>query len=314
MRIATWNIGGGFVSSNSDLEFDIENIGYFIRELKGINPDIVCFQEIHVSKENDQPKIIAKELGLGFVSTEIIADSHLKDGEQLSLSIVSKYPIISSKFRQLKNPNLQMIWRGKKALSHDKGFLEVQISYNKQNIRILCGHMVPFHKFHRNFLEDDFKQIRIQIEEIIREKNMPTIILADMNFEDTEKLIPRVFRQNYNSILSNIPTTPKNKILDKILISKEWICTNANICKGKADHYLCYADVKLSYKLHANNFTPPISTDPLSSTGTSPILTKSLMSNKVVPLRLCPTISSPFSYSNLIYFSYRVTDLLFAST
>lgn len=51
MRVATWNIGGGFIESNQKHEYDIEDVNYFIKELKSINPDIVCFQEIHVSEK-----------------------------------------------------------------------------------------------------------------------------------------------------------------------------------------------------------------------------------------------------------------------
>lgn len=40
MRIATWNIGGGFISFKQKHKFDTEDIGYFIDELKKIQPDI----------------------------------------------------------------------------------------------------------------------------------------------------------------------------------------------------------------------------------------------------------------------------------
>ena len=109
MRIATWNIGGGFVYSNQKQEFDLEKIEYFINKLKSIKPDIVCFQEIHDAINNNQPKIIADALGFDYIKTEPIADSHLKNNEKLSISIISRYPIISSKFNKLLNPNLQSI-------------------------------------------------------------------------------------------------------------------------------------------------------------------------------------------------------------
>lgn len=140
MRIATWNIGGGFIYSDQNDVFDVEKIEYFIDELKKIQPDIVCFQEIHVSQNNNQPKIIAEALGFGFFETETISDSHVKDGEKLSLSIISKYPILSSQFHKLPNPHLYFILNGEKVLSHNKGFLESKISYKNTVIRVLSGH------------------------------------------------------------------------------------------------------------------------------------------------------------------------------
>ena len=105
--------------------------------------------------------------------------------------------------------------------------------------------MVPFRKFNRNFLDDDFKKIRNQIENIICDEEMPKIICADMNFENIHKLIPTVFNKEFRFILEDKPTTPKGRKYDKIIISKEWESTNSNIIEGKADHYLCFADVKL---------------------------------------------------------------------
>ncbi|MFH1030363.1 MAG: endonuclease/exonuclease/phosphatase family protein [bacterium] len=246
MRIATWNIGGGFIESNQKHEYDVEDISYFIEELKSINPDIACFQEIHVSKKNDQPKIIADSLGFQYITTHPIADSHLKDNEKLSISIISRFPIISSKFNLLPNPNLQFIWRGKTAFSHDKGFMEAVIGYKGIKIKILSGHMVPFRKFGKNFLDDEFKEIRNQIEKIILHEKIPEIICADMNFdEEIEKLIPNVFDNDFKFVLKNNPTTPKERTYDKIIVSKEWKSSNSDIINGKADHFLCFADIDL---------------------------------------------------------------------
>lgn len=249
MRVATWNIGGGFISSDQKHEYDFEDIKYFIKELKAVNPDIICFQEIHVSDKNDQPKIIADSLGFQHVATHSIADSHLKDNEKLSISIISRFPIISSKFNILPNPNLEFIWKGKKAFSHDKGFLESIIDYKGTNIRILSGHMVPFRNFGKNFLDDEFKEIRNQIEKIILDEKMPKIICADMNFDEKiDNLIPNVFENNFKSILKDNPTTPKGRKYDKIIVSKEWESTNSDIIESKTDHFLCFADIELTDK------------------------------------------------------------------
>ncbi len=245
MRVATWNIGGGFISSNQKHEFNTEDINYFIDELKKIQPDVICFQEIHVSENNNQPKVIAKALGYKFFKTETIADSHLKDGEKLSIAVISKYPIISSKFNKLPNPNLEFIWNGEKAFSHDKGFLEVVINYQDTRITVLSGHLVPFHKFERDFLADEFKNIRTKIEKIICHNKMPTVVGADLNFEDTYQLIPNVLNQGFKFILNNEPTTPKDRKYDKIIISSDWVFANSKIIQGKADHYLCFADIDL---------------------------------------------------------------------
>jgi|GEM_PF-1723526 len=245
MRIATWNIGGSFVSSRSKNTYDREDINYFIEELKSINPDIVCFQEIHVSRDNDQSKILSDSLGLQYLATYSIADSHLKDGEKLSISIISKFPILSSILSMFPNPHLEFIWRGERAFSHDKGFVEAIVNYNGIDIRILSGHMLPFRRFGKDFLADEFTYIRDKIEHIILETTLPTVVGADMNFDgEINTLIPDVIAHGFKSILPIVATTPTENTYDKIIVSKEWECNNSVVVEGRADHFLCFADVE----------------------------------------------------------------------
>lgn len=157
MRIATRNIGGGLVFSQERNKFDREDLSYFIEEIKKIQADFICLQEVHISETSNQVKSIANALGYEFFEVESIANSHLKDGEKLSIALISKYPITQRTFHTLPNPKLQSIINGQIAISHDKGFLECKIHYEKIEIRILSGHMVPFRKFEKNFLDDEFK-------------------------------------------------------------------------------------------------------------------------------------------------------------
>ncbi len=48
MRVATWNIGGGFVKSNSG-KYDTCNIDYISRTLKEQGIDIIFLQEAHTA-------------------------------------------------------------------------------------------------------------------------------------------------------------------------------------------------------------------------------------------------------------------------
>lgn len=243
MKIATWNIGGGYISQNQNLVFETEDISYFADELKNIQPDVVCLQEAHISESTNQPQTIADALDFKYVLVHPISDSHLKDGERLSVAIISKYSIISSIFYLLPNPNLQFIWKSQIVNSHDKGFLESIIDYNGDIVRVLSGHMAPFRKLKRNILDKEFKNIREEVEKIILIKQMPQIICADMNYNDgIGKVLPNVFKEKFKSVLPDTPTTSKGRKYDKIITSKEWQLTNADIIKGKADHYLCTAE------------------------------------------------------------------------
>jgi len=222
-------------------EYDIENIKYIINELNKVNLDILCFQEIHES----QVKQIADSLWYKYFSFEIIADSHLKDWEKLSIAIISKYEILSSNFKKLTNPNLEFLWKWKKAFSHDKGFLEINIDYKWKTVRILSWHMNPFWRFWKDFMDKEFNNIRIEIEEIILKNNIYTVIWADMNFENMKILIPKIFDKWFNSVLENEPTNPKWRKIDKIIISKNIKINNFWIIKWKLDHYLCFSELSI---------------------------------------------------------------------
>jgi endonuclease/exonuclease/phosphatase family metal-dependent hydrolase len=247
MNIATWNIWWWFISKNNNLDFDKENLDYFIEEIRWKNLDIIWLQEIHNSNWNNQTKIIAQLLWFKYFKIKEIADSHIKDWEKLCISIISNHPINSFKFHKLINPLIETIYHWKKILSHDKWFLEVEIKYNNLNkIRILSGHMVPFHNFWKNFLDNEFINIRKQIEKIILNSNIPTIVLADMNFENIDKLIPSIFNRWFTSLLDlNEYTTPKDKKIDKIIISKDFNCKKTSIIKWRADHFLCLSDIEI---------------------------------------------------------------------
>lgn len=246
MKLATWNIGWWFIYSKENDEYDLENIEYFIDRISKNNVDIICLQEIHLSESNNQAKKIAKNLNYDFYVSEINANSHLKDNDKIWFSIISKYPIISSKFHKLINPNLEFLWKWKKAKSHDKWFLEAIINCNGIKIRVLSGHMLPFFLFWEDFLDDKFKNIRNQIENIILKDNIPTLIWVDLNFEDIKNLLPNIFNNWYESILPNESTASfePNKI-DKIIISKHFKLNNSIILETKSDHYLCIADIDI---------------------------------------------------------------------
>ena len=106
--------------------------------------------------------------------------------------------------------------------------------------------MVPFRKFGKNFMDNEFKEIRNQMEKIILNEKLAKIVCADMNFnEEINKLIPNVFKNNFKFILEDKPTTPKERRYDKIIISEEWEYIDSQIIDSKSDHFLCFADIKL---------------------------------------------------------------------
>lgn len=255
LKFISWNIAGGhtFKRSLEDaISYDEENINYFIDNLKKENADIVVFQEAHMPYEKGkitQSEVIAKQLGYSFIANHPYGRSHIKTGEQLSLSTISKFPIVNSYFYKIPNPKLSIIRpNGDKWISFDVGFLVCEVDYNGILINIINGHMVPFHYFQRDFLEPDFKNIRKVIDDFfVSLSGRPTLVGVDLNFNDIITLIPTTFKDKlYQEAFIGITTTPGRGQQDHILFSFQWDFINSEVKKFNTDHYLCLAEVNLN--------------------------------------------------------------------
>ncbi len=246
MRIATWNIGGGFIHSGDETKFDVEDLNYFISELKKLKPDLVSLQEaLFVENEQNQVVELGKTLSFPHVAYRVHSASHLKQGTSIALGILSKFPIISTEYLQLTNPLMEVTRpNGEVWLSQDKGFLQVTLKINGQPMRVLCGHNFPYHHFKRDFMHEEFNNIRGEIESIFLNSRFPTIVAADMNYDDLRKAIPNVFSNGFVDVF-NEPTIPKGVQQDHVIVSEHCTVNDYKIVKGKADHYLCYVDLEL---------------------------------------------------------------------
>jgi len=251
MKIVSWNIAGAhtFVGGLEDaLSYEGEDIKYFIKQLRKSDADVVCLQEVHIplnQKGFSQPDIIANNLGYRFVETHIYGSkSHIKSGQQLALSTLSRIPVEKSYFHKLPNPNLKIkrpngdVW-----VSFDVGFLVSELNYNGRKIYVLNTHLVPFHHFERDFCEPVFKHIRDDISDfLLGLSKEPTVVVGDFNFADLKKLIPKVFANGqYREAFENIETTPGRGQQDHILFSSQFDPGAFEVNVERADHYLCEA-------------------------------------------------------------------------
>ena len=237
MKVATWNIAGGHLLTEFVKDaagYEKEDLDYFIGELKSLNADIICLQEAHTSKDNQyiQGKIIADKLGYQYVNHPYKAgESHIKKGHFLSLSILSKYPILKSYFRENPNPNLRSersdgsVW-----ITLDAGFLVAEVEYEGKQINIANTHLVPLHYFKSNYMEARHDAIRTFISDFLLNLNSsPSLVLGDFNFADLKKMLPKIF-SNYKQAFVQ-ETTPAKGQQDHILYSNAWKLLNIEVRK-----------------------------------------------------------------------------------
>ena len=256
MRFASWNIAGGHTFSKSledGISYDGENLDYFIDELKKANADIIVLQESHTpidEREISQGKIIADALGFSLAGNHpYMNPSHIKPGNQLSLAVMSRYPVVETSFHKVPNPHLTImrpngdVWK-----TYDYGLLNCVLNMEGTPINITDGHLVPLHYFKRDFAEPEFQPVRDDIENFFQTlSEQPTIVGCDFNYNDIQKLFPQIFENDlYRETFTGEETTPGRGQQDHILISKNWNIIKTEIRKVHADHLLCLADVELT--------------------------------------------------------------------
>ena len=248
LRIATWNIGGGFIASTADV-YDVPALDYFVQQLDPLDCDLVCLQEVHEPSspvESGQASYLAERLRFPYHTVKPISPSHLEPNQMLSLAILSRYAISSTRYTQLTNPHLEAIGPGGRLWhTFDKGFLCGFAALGDQQFHVICGHAVPFHIFKRDFMDPAFSNIRSEVEDVILCDASPGLVAADLNYADIRSLIPRVLRAGYESGLANEPTSRDHLKLDDILASRDWKFLGHKVVPTQADHHLCFADVRL---------------------------------------------------------------------
>lgn len=255
MKIVSWNIAGGHLLTKNvkdAIGYEKEDLDYFISNLKKLQADIICFQEVHISKDGkeNQVELIAKKLGFKYFAVEHYAGaaSHIKAGQLLGMGLVSHFPIISAKFQFPPNPRLTVkrpngiIWN-----TIDMGMLVSEIKYKKQIINIINFHLIPVHYFGKNWVDKEFAHIREHISDLLLEAaKKPTIAIGDFNYADLGKIYPKIFSQGkYQETFLEV-TTPAKGQQDHILYSNHWQLSSYQINTSViADHYLCSAELKL---------------------------------------------------------------------
>ncbi len=254
LRIATWNIGGGLVSTDRPLQFDTEDLGYVAASLQALGCDIACLQEIQTPvnpAQARQAEQLARMIPMPYWFTVPYGphcQSPFQEDQQLSLAILSHWEILSTRYELLPNPRLQVrVASGEVWTSHDKGFLSAQLAIGGARVAVVTGHTNPFELFGRQAHEAEFAPINRAMEELLLSTlNRPTLVTGDFNYDTVERLLPRVFQAGYRRALPPVATEPRyGHQRDHILVSPHWVVRCSEALPGRADHFLCYADVVL---------------------------------------------------------------------
>ena len=244
IRIAQWNIHGGFQISDGETQKDVK---FFIDKIKELNPDILLVQEGHISKDYSQVELLSNELNLPYYESVNLGESHLEDDSQLCLFVLSKHEITQHDFFEVTNPKLVSFnekYGGEiKTEIFKKGFLSTRIRINKEFFNVISGHGHPFHIF-EDSLENHPKLIN-EIQDYITKKSKDSkmILGCDLNCENIPKLFTKVFDNNIKLAFKK-NTIYRKKQLDYIFLTDNFEVKDYKIDICTENHGLTYVDIE----------------------------------------------------------------------
>ncbi len=184
MKILQWNIW---------YKEDINNIA---KELKRIDADIVCIQELSFVG-NDKNSIDVLSQIYPYVYYEI-ADTFL-DGRSQCNAILSKYPFIEKSKVFVQEPGIDKNDYSKEG----RIYLEVSINYNNKIYNIGTTHLSYTHRFE----ETELKNLEVaKLINTIKDKNN-YIFTGDLNTIRTSKYINKISKYYTNNDTENTWTT-----------------------------------------------------------------------------------------------------------
>lgn len=250
IKVASWNIAGGHkIASLKRFDYQKDDISYFSEQLSKFSPDIVCLQESHTSKDDNDSNAsqIASALGLSVIVNSPNSPSHIDPGYLLSNAILSHFAPIDIVEKQYPDPD-PIYWSdGRRAGGHFKNLQYATFS----DFRIANTQMLPIHYF--GFEYDDSgrgSDLARDINSIMSSIIKPPVIWSgDFNIDNPLKIYPYMKKLKLREGLPDINTSPIHKGWkqkpDHILYSPEFKLIKSEVMNTDTDHYLCFAEFEI---------------------------------------------------------------------
>ena len=242
IKIANYNISGGFYIGNEDTEYldrervdSIDNklLNQIIETINNENIDVITFQEIITTESIKYLETIANNTNLKYYEYYELSDCNIVKNTRCGIAIFSKYPITLLKKGLFPNPNLSKTTSsGNTYFTYDKGYMICDILLDNKKISILTHHGFPYRRF--NSTPEDNINVFNYFDNIINEYE-PNIITGDFNANDFMTLM-KITSSKYKRTIDDI-TTVNGMKYDDILVHKN-INVTSKIIKLLSDHFI----------------------------------------------------------------------------
>ena len=249
LKIATYNISGGFYEDDQSVDYldkeksdniDLRLLNETVKIINDENIDVICFQEIITTGNIDYIGMIMEKTDLKYEEHFKLSPNHLVENTDLGIAILSKYPIESSIKKMFTNPRLSKTTSsGNTYYSFDKGLLVSKINVDGNYIDVLTHHGFPFRRF--NTTPEANESVFVEFDNYIKEFN-PDVVTGDFNAECFIDMMPYM-RENYVKTI-DAPTTDDGKKFDNILIKNGKNYTT-KIIEALSDHFVVIEEIEV---------------------------------------------------------------------
>jgi endonuclease/exonuclease/phosphatase (EEP) superfamily protein YafD len=258
IKTLQWNIGGGKIRKAEDdpsdaLVYRNNALEVIIATIKKIGPDIITLQESHSNDKDLQAKDIAASLGLPFFVNDIYAPSHLENGQHLSQTVISRYPLGQHHFELFLNPHIETTGPdGSRWVSHDKGATSCVITMpNGAILDVRTSHSVPYRKFDIDAWDEVFSPVRNDMARKLSSRSPLYLYQGDLNHDDAsvKQFLPTLFENNLEEVILDHPTTPKGRWYDHVLYRGIKHVRSVVVTDVLTDHFPVYSEFEVPDKV-----------------------------------------------------------------
>jgi endonuclease/exonuclease/phosphatase (EEP) superfamily protein YafD len=189
-----------------------------------------------------QGKRIAAFAGIQHTFTHNYSQSHIDETKDMTLCILSKYPISRPDFKFFYNPNYIKKTQNDVWKSFHKGMLETKLDINGRDLYVTTLHLIPFKRFDVDPYSSAAAAVRDDIESKLKAKECH-LIQGDFNVDDVslQRFLPR-FTSTVQEVPQTQATTPSGHKYDHVLYKGMKHTSSKVITEALTDHYPVYTE------------------------------------------------------------------------
>ncbi|WP_157762726.1 endonuclease/exonuclease/phosphatase family protein [Nocardia yamanashiensis] len=246
-RVVTWNIAGGRRSlSTGAFDYSEVDLPYFAEKLRRLNPDVINVQESEIGPDGSTARTLAELLGYSHVYETKMCPSHISEGKDLGLAVLSRLPIEGAQAQRLPTTRLDLKVRGVSVEPYDRYAQRVNVA----GINVVNLHPTPLGFFGHSYEEGAGAEHAREIGTAVRGMvEGPAVVAADLN-TDRPGL---VYGSTFEDLGMSAALEPDARTVpgwdgapDQIYSSRDFQTVNQGVETTDTDHHLVWADLEVS--------------------------------------------------------------------